>query len=26
VRRTDTSYFDVLRAKLHWGRDPRAER
>jgi NAD+ kinase len=26
VRRTDTTYFDLLRAKLHWGRDPRSER
>jgi len=24
VKRTDRSYFDVLRAKLLWGRDPRA--
>jgi len=23
VRRTDRSYFDLLRAKLHWGRDAR---
>lgn len=26
VRRTDTTYFDVLRAKLQWGRDPRSGR
>jgi NAD+ kinase len=26
VRRTDTTYFDVLRRKLHWGRDPRSGR
>ena len=26
VRRMDTTYFDVLRAKLHWGRDPRSGR
>ena len=24
VKRTDKSYFDVLRAKLHWGRNPRS--
>jgi NAD+ kinase len=23
VKRTDRSYFDLLRAKLHWGRDAR---
>jgi NAD+ kinase len=24
VRRADRTYFDVLRAKLHWGRNPRS--
>ncbi|MGA9118809.1 MAG: NAD(+)/NADH kinase [Bacteroidota bacterium] len=24
VKRTDRTYFDVLRAKLHWGRNPRS--
>jgi NAD+ kinase len=24
VRRSDRTYFDVLRAKLHWGRNPRS--
>ena len=24
VKRPDKSYFDVLRAKLHWGRNPRS--
>jgi NAD+ kinase len=24
VKRTDQTYFDVLRAKLHWGRNPRS--
>jgi NAD+ kinase len=26
VKRTDRSYFDLLRAKLHWGRDARTSR
>jgi NAD+ kinase len=26
VKRTDRSYFDVLRAKLLWGQDPRSDR